>query len=474
MKRTGKAFCIVCATAIVFVASLLIIFPSGPFVRQLLRLIGVGALALALWRYTSVPSRAGASVLLAAWTFLAGGYAVNLWYFTTASGGTLLNPVFNNIDASVVWSQLSALCNGVEPSYGQWQLGYAKLLYLWSLGAAPDVGGVLMLSTLSAMLAIVFSGAAAAKAVLGASPDNSHEAARVSATAMGAMACMCYFMSSGCLIIKDAFVCMIMSAAVYAFVTLRRQTVWACCIGLTAILFAGTMARPHLPAFFAVLALCSFAFVPRRLMAVPAVFFAAALALEYYGRTTGAASEIFFDDNTINFVTGHPDESRIAAYETVAPQYYSTTTLQRLIRLPFCLAVQFFTPLPWAFMRHVVFGPVQFWSHMALPWYAFGGVFLYYLIFCLRQSTRTVASLAVFAAVAYMATAYVTGGTVSRYCLPWLPAMLPAVAYVLTSSQLRSHRFKVWAWCFAAAVALGLVIIYIFVHKYSPEGWMAR
>lgn len=470
MKPLGRAYFLTCSAAVALVAVMLAVFPSGANnVSILLRLGGVGFIAWALWRVTSVPSRAGAWVLLAAWTVLSAGYTLNLWYFTTASGGTLHDPVFANVDAGVVWQQLSAIKEGIEPPYGYWQYGYARLLSIWEYGGAADVSSVMLLSMLSALVTIVLTGASAAVAA-----GDRADAAKVSATAMGAVACVCYFMASGCLIIKDAFVCMVMAAAVYCMVSLRKGTLPACCAGLLLALGAGWLARPHLPVFMSVAAVCMAFATPRRYWPVLAGFVVAALALAYYGKVTGASSIILNDDDTLNFYTGAPGESRMSAYETVAPMYYNTTTWQRLVRLPFCLAVQFFTPLPWAFGRDVVFGPTQALAHVSFPWYAFGAVFLYYLAFVARRGPAKVTALAVFAVIAYVVTAYVTGGTVSRYCLPWLPAMAPAVAYVLASDQLRQKRFGRWMLLFGIAVAAGLTVIFICLNIYSPGGWTAR
>ena len=76
------------ATAIVAVAALMAVFPGENYMPQLLRMTGAGAVAALCYRLSGNTDKAGYYTLTAFWTLLAAGVTLNIWYFTTYSGGT--------------------------------------------------------------------------------------------------------------------------------------------------------------------------------------------------------------------------------------------------------------------------------------------------------------------------------------------------------------------------------------------------
>lgn len=145
-----------------------------------------------------------------------------------------------------------------------------------------------------------------------------------------------------------------------------------------------------------------------------------------------------------------------------------------LLRLPVSVALQFITPLPWAFGRDVVFGPSAAYAHVSYPWYALGGLILYCLLFRLRSLPRRMAGLLLYGTVLYLITALMTGGTISRYTLPWLPALVPAAAWVWNEGCVRLRSFRIWYFIYCLAMVLVLAAAFCLLHKYNPGGWSAR
>ena len=134
----------------------------------------------------------------------------------------------------------------------------------------------------------------------------------------------------------------------------------------------------------------------------------------------------------------------------------------------------FLTPLPWAFSRAVVFGPSAAFAHISFPWYALGGILLYYAVALWRRSPRGVALSFGYGLLLTMLTAFMTGGTISRYCLPWLPALVPAAAWAWNSGSLRRRSFKIWYVVYALLMAVALCAAFAILNRYNPGGWDAK
>lgn len=297
--------------------------------------------------------------------------------------------------------------------------------------------------------------------------------------AMGLMTAMCYFLASGALIIKDAFECMTMAVAAWGAVTLGKASrfnagAW---IALALVVFASWATRPYQLVYIALL---------MALIAIPAwrenkwrvglltVLIALCGVLLLNKFDSGITTPVLpVTDDQEHFYIGDNASSRLAAFNTVTGNIYDLSLWQRLVKLPFFAAVQFFTPLPWAFARDTVFGPSQAWAHVSYPWYAVAGLFLFFLLFCLRRAPKMLVLMAVFYCVAFLATAYVTGGTVARYCLPWLPFLAPCAAWPVIAGEWRSRTFRIYAICYAAVVTIGLALIFTMLNIYSPGGWEA-
>ncbi len=474
MKPSDTVTGLALAAAFLLAGGMLYAFVPELWGAEMLRLLIVGGIAMGAYRLLCPATKAGYLVLLGAWALLAVGFSLNLWWFTSANGGTVTEPVLLNYDASVIWMQFTALHDGIALPCGLEQIGYASFLDKLFFLTSPRIDNIMIFSTLSTLLAIVFSGAAAARAVC---PDACR--GRMCTMAMGLMTAMCYFLASGALIIKDAFECMTMAVAAWGAVTLGKASrfnagAW---IALALVVFASWATRPYQLVYIALL---------MALIAIPAwrenkwrvglltVLIALCGVLLLNKFDSGITTPVLpVTDDQEHFYIGDNASSRLAAFNTVTGNIYDLSLWQRLVKLPFFAAVQFFTPLPWAFARDTVFGPSQAWAHVSYPWYAVAGLFLFFLLFCLRRAPKMLVLMAVFYCVAFLATAYVTGGTVARYCLPWLPFLAPCAAWPVIAGEWRSRTFRIYAICYAAVVTIGLALIFTMLNIYSPGGWEA-
>ncbi len=467
MKSTSTNLYACYTTALAIAAAALFVFPGASVVHTLLKLAGAGFLATLLYRRVSAPSFWGHCVLTGAWTLLAIGLAANVWYFTTYSGGTVYDPVLINDDAASAWRQMQAVLSGQDSGVGMSRRGYGTFLALLAWPGPADIASELCFNVLLILVAIVLTGAAAVRLTPGVAPQ------RTATAAMLMTAMVCYFLSTGVILIKDALICAIMASAVYACAGLRSRFSRAD----IALVFAGglvaALVRPNL---LPLLCLGLLIFAPgmdRRRIAALGACVAVFAALYFITRHIGLRSEVFSDTHTPMVEMG-TEQPRLESYNSVLGNYNELPLWRQLVQLPVSLALQFLTPLPWAFSRDVVFGPSAAFAHISFPWYALGGILLYYAVALWRRSPRGVALSFGYGLLLTMLTAFMTGGTISRYCLPWLPALVPAAAWAWNSGCLRRRSFKIWYVVYALLMAVALCAAFAILNRYNPGGWDAK
>lgn len=455
------------AAAIVAVAALMAVFPGENYMPQLLRMTGAGVVAALCYRLTGNTDKAGYYTLTAFWTLLAAGLTLNIWYFTTYSGGTPDAPVLLNDDASISWAQMTAFLEDTNSGIVSHRRGYGTFLALISCGQRLSIGSLLCINMLAVLLAIVLTGAAAARM---ARTDDAKLRARTATLAMIFTGGVCYFLASGAILIKDAICQLIMAVVLFTFYGRSLKMT----VGLLIAALVAILVRPNMLPFMALAALLSMPLLSRKGMAA-AIIFALALCASFFWQAHQEAVVLPLDpaDGNTMFYLGKDANERLNAYSQVSGYYEATGVLHKIMLLPFSLCVQFLTPLPWAFGRDIVFGPSLAWSHFSLPWYALGGLLLFFFT-KLRKAPRAVTLAFAFGVCAWCASAFMTGGTVSRYCLPWLPFLTPAAAWLVTSGQLRTKAFRRWAIVYGVVLAAGLCAVFICLNIYSPGGWEAR
>lgn len=471
MKSLSNTFSYATIGSLGLIGIALCIFPGAPLWSSLFQMLGILVITLFVYRKVCPETAAGRWILLAVWTILGIGFAANVWYFTTYSGGTLEDPVLYNDDASKVWKQLILLRNGLEFD-GIRMARYALLISWIECGSTPTINSLIMNNILVTLLTIVITGAFTAQ-ICG---DNDLSYRRkISTLSMGLISAVCYFVASGVIIIKDAPMCLTMASILYALSLLThgnyRYRPW---ILLVIFIPIAWLVRPNLIPFIFLAILIFAPFIQRNkwygLCGIIILLGLLFIESKYNCYTP----DLIKQDGTSLFDIHTGDEPRLAAYETISPNYESLNIWQRLIRMPFSLVVQFLTPLPWAFTRDIVFGPSMIYAHISYPWYLIGGIVLFYIFRCLFKSPRLIAASVIFGLCATMATAFVTGGTVSRYCLLWLPALIPGASWVIASGRWRKKDFKIWSIVYITGIILGLIIVFAALNIYSPGGWTAK
>lgn len=437
-------------------------------VPTLLKLTGIGALALYVNRRVTGGGRFSDGVVLGVLTLLSAGLVLNVWYFTTAAGGTIYAPVFVNDDALTAWTRLQEALAGsdvsaVRPS----RQGYGLFLALLSWPGPPDVVSLLLVNVFFVLSTVILTGGIAMRLAGDEAPR------RVAPVAMVMMAAICYFVASGVILIKDACVCALMASALYSLAGLRKRFSAADMGLLAAAVLVAALVRPNLLLLLAAGLVVFMPGMARRSLWPVGACVALLVGLFVLNRTLGTAS---IDVTELDPGRGwlNTGQERLKSYTTVMGNYETASPLARIVRLPVSLALQYITPLPWAFGRDVVFGPSSAWSHVSYPWYAIGGVVLYCLFFMLRRLPGGMARMLCYGAGLYVVTAFMTGGTISRYALPWLPALIPAAAWAWQSACYRRRSFRIWYGSYVVFMLVVLVAAFAILHKYNPGGWAAQ
>lgn len=167
-------------------------------------------------------------------------------------------------------------------------------------------------------------------------------------------------------------------------------------------------------------------------------------------------------------------EQIMMGYESVRPyaeiigKYYSTPLSSRLARLPLTAVAMYFPPFPWHFMRDTDLSRFVPWAHLPL-WYPVGGSILAYFALCLWSKKRRglLPLWSAWVIVCWCAIALASAGSVARYWLPLVPAMIPLglQALVCMKRGVITRRITSFYWgTYALLLVTALFLSYHFLH----------
>ena len=119
-------------------------------------------------------------------------------------------------------------------------------------------------------------------------------------------------------------------------------------------------------------------------------------------------------------------------YKSFLGFYFLYSPWHRLLMLPMTMSIQFILPfpVPWIPAGDTPY-LLCFFSRLTYGWYIFGGTVLFYCLFVSWRRHDNIGVWAWWPVFVYMGMAYVMGGTMARYMLPFQPLMVPMVLFVL-------------------------------------------
>lgn len=418
--------------------------------------------AIAIYRRVLHGSNAGEWVLTATAAVMAMGVTLNVYYYTTVVGGTLDAPILINDDSSRYFRAAECIMAG---NYGELEGSFAGVplmtAALWAI-LGKSIVWPLAANVFLTLFAIALGGRLAAILL--------RRDTATSALAMALTASVCHFTGEGMILLKEPMVYVgLMLTAIPLAHFYRGNRLSARSIAAFAAGCIVTTSVRNQSLYFVALGIITF--LPLHFSRRRAYTAAAALAIVAGSHFAGATVSHYDAAKQSRVIGGTGlmsenylgDDSRYDAYKSIIGNYYDLSTVQRAALLPVTAAVQYAVPFPWNYARDTEFGYSQALNHFAYPWYALGGIIIFYYLWLLCRRDTPIKLWALWAMVCWLIPAYIYGGSVSRYVMPFVPCLVPmAIVAIdrLRSGQLRK-TFKWWSVGYATALAVALTVCYI-------------
>lgn len=396
----------------------------------------------------------GSVVLLVLGTLSLCGDIINVNYYAVAHGAVVAYPVLENFDAWRDWSWACTFVYG-DPAPDTYVrcFSYVVAALLWLFGRSIAVP--IIFCSLCYLCAVALTGAIAWRLTRNRA---------IATTALVMAGVMCFLFAQSTILIKDCPVTLCFAVVIYMMVKWTEADS-KCRVVDFAILFLAIvmlgLLRVNALSMIAVVVL-AMAFVmkaPRRMMAAGVIVF----CLLWYW----IVNNVLLPKTISIMLTVQSDPSALmilpntyaAPLERLTGDYTALPFYTKILFLPLTTAVQALLPFPWNFSRDMIFGPVEAVAHFGFPWYFVQALILYWLATMLRNAARPM-QIVVFAGVAFtVATAYITSGRIARYCLPYLPMLIPAAASALVVCR-KKRSLWIWLGIFTLILAVTLVICY--------------
>ncbi|MGN0209497.1 MAG: hypothetical protein ACI391_00075 [Muribaculaceae bacterium] len=452
MKFTQRVDSAVLAILIALLMTVAMLWPTGPtMLSGALFCVLPYVIGRMVLHGTAFDNRTSRYVLMGGWFAVSLGSLINVWYYTTASGGTCVAPVFENYDSIRDWGIGTQLLAG-EAVYGAY--GYLVAGLRWLLG--DNVLSVIGFNVLSYLVCAILTG------------QITYELTgkeRTSRLAMLLTIMIAYLWAQATTVLKDTPVAMCMAILTLIFVRseMKRARVWeyvcgAIVLALMAVIrvnflfmisamavVMGVHRRRFSPVMAAVVALCAiyYLIVSQLLIIAPDPL--------QIAHTTGPVSDwVMADDHT------RPWDDMLGGSYSMLPMY------KRLLWLPASVVLQFILPFPWNFESAYLDGPAKVMARIGLVWYYCGALILWWLAVKWRTATAMTRRTVLCGLLLTVATAYSTSGRASRYCLSYLPMLLPIAA--MAHECWRERTLQRWLIVFGVLLMLALIICYQ-LHK---------
>ena len=418
-----------------------VVFP-GFTAGNLICVCVLAGLAVASPLFTPFASRAATLTMTIVTLLLATGVILNTWYYTTVLGGTPESPVLINEDSNRWWNGAVNLLSSdrgyqIEDSYGFYNKVLAMILEVFG----DNVGTALLWSMTLIVISVLLTGILSWRIIA----DR-----RVAVLSMICVSAVCYWLSMGTLILKDALVICAVLVGAISFTTRSKLSFFSLVLLSVVMLSCSRLSCLVILAFGALIVGADKKNIVYRLIAV------ALFVLAYLYAIHLSAKTAFAMPDAVSSGTSYTAPQQMAFYN-VFGNYMILPLYVKLLVLPVTAGVQFLIPFSWTWARDIPFGLTQAWAHIGYPWYIFGFIFIYFLVGQIRSYRTILFRLSVFAFIGWLIPCIVTGGTVSRYGLPFVAIMAPAVAYTIFKNY-RVRQFYVYLGVCAAILTVVLII----------------
>ncbi len=379
-------------------------------------------------------STAGDVVLMVVGLLLV-AYAVHcIWSFTLKEGATLDLPRLYSDDRQYFnWALARYNGSGEVPAVNFW--GFPFLVFcLWKLLGVNIVWPIAM-NVMFTLLSIVITGQLAARLLKGRIELSGQSIATLS---MMLTSLLAYYISQGANLQKEAVTYLALMMVAFAMVRCcnhaqseykKRWDLILFAMGCLLLAACRTTMGYFVLGGVVIMTLSDWRKNRRygTLLACLAmlIFGIGFMLVPDYGITRQMSILEGGKAMQMKFIVG-PSQT---PYFNIIGNYFYYPMWKRLALLPMTSAVQYIIPFPWLYEGC---GSVQnALPRIAWPWYAIGGIALYYYVFISWRKGVGLGAWALWPALCFLAVAYVTGGSVNRYILPFQPFFVIIAVFVI-------------------------------------------
>ena len=403
----------------------------------------VTALAVFVPSYTTFSSKT-ATVTMAVLSIMLGvGVILNAYCFTAYSGGTPTDPVLNNIDFYRWWNDAIYHIGDDEGTKATANFGFYGYILAGILRIFGKTVGTALIWSMLLMLTSVL--------VVGALTYKITQTRIQAALGMICFSSVCYMLSMGTFILKDAFV--ILAFAIAAYGLNCRKFRFLFLVLLSALMILMSRRNFLLPLILGI-GIISFRRGNRKFAVIGAIIiFIIWFVPQFYGYNAGLDQLV-----TTDVVMGVRFDSpqQMALYKIIG-DYSQLSIIKKILLLPLTATVQFFIPFPWNFTRDFDGGFTMLYAHISYLWYIFGFIAMYFFVSRWRDFFNPIYLTAIFGVICWLIPAFLFAGTISRYGLCAVALMAPAVAQILYNN-LKSRKFYTWFATYAVVVCVVLLV----------------
>ena len=444
------------------------ILPGAEAFSTMLAMIGSWLIISIIYQKYRHRNIAGWWTLLISTTALSIGIIANVHYFTTFSGGTTALPILNNPDAYRYYCDALAFSNlpGGVPAPPS-QRGYGLIIsYIWNVTGTTIVAP-LILNMILILLCIIISGITSERII---NSQKKHSSPWISTCAMIMTASICYYITAGTVLLKEALLCFGIALCTLTLISILKNNythiskndffcfilgiIILATIRYTFILFVivaiilstnKNTFRKRIVAQLILLAIC-----------ICALFITSNYLSSINHNTFHKTAEIIDGNESTYFFFSSKYHY---AYDQVFGDYFSYPTWKRILCLPISAITQFLIPFPWNFGRDTIYGYTLDYAHIAYPWYLIGGLILYFLFGAWKNASSILKRITLIGIILWLIPAYLFAGTVSRYALPFIPLLIPAAVYVW-DKYLCKKSLNAWGCIYCSLLIITLMICY--------------
>lgn len=402
-------------------------------------------------------TRGGAWILLAGITLATFGVIININYYTAVFNTGYDNPMLLNWDSSLDWNSTIGYLTGDSTGLAPSKRNLCRLAAGLMAVFGRDIGVPLMFNVLCYSLTLI---------IMGAISWTLTASRRIATATMLCGLLMCYLLEQTAVFIKDVEVTMLMGLAALVMTRWRvsegRGVTGAEVAGMFTAIVGLAFLRGQ--AMYMIILGAVMMGVRRNpwrfdLRFAAVIAFAAGMRfLTHHILIGGPKGFIRMVDHGLAMKT-YVTDSDTRIYEGMIGIDGRVSLAHKLLMLPAALGLQFLLPLPWTWASHLEFGPFTAVAHFGFFWYYAAALVVYRVTARLRATSPAMLLLVAWAVLLTVVSAYLDAGRASRYCLPYLPMLLPAAAATLVLDR-RRRSLHVWLGVYTVILAAVLITVY--------------